>query len=126
MTVVSLEAARTALAQVVVGREDFCYTEGRNEQDKCNYTADDRSIRGPGCIVGTALFALGVPYEVLMEMDQAGDSMITDEDVLSILRENDFVLGQGVVRYFGDAQWEQDRGSTWGEALTMTERILNS
>lgn len=124
MSTVTLEDARTAIQKVVAGREDFRYTDGRDIERKCSYVGDNPRVEEPGCIIGTALFALGVPYAVLSELDTIGDSIISDERVLFTLGAHGYDLNEDVVAYFDAIQWEQDRGSVWGLAVNSAEQAL--
>lgn len=77
----------------------------------CRYERDG----GPSCIVGTALFYLGVLPEVLHAMDLAFDPVING-DGSAVLQTYGHTLEGEAVERFATAQHEQDSGHTWGHA----------
>lgn len=75
----------------------------------------------PGCLVGTALFHLGVPVSALREMDDqvvgAEGSEIDGGHCLDVLAKHGFRLTDVAARVFKAAQDAQDAGDEWGEVL---------
>lgn len=86
---------------------------GQVSPGECKY------VRGgaPSCIIGTALAHLGVPLEVLEEIDDSDDPTVGGgEDFLQILHEADVTFAPHVRPVLAVAQITQDSGRTWGQA----------
>jgi len=101
------------LRQVVSDRgHDYVYKEQERQKGvsvRCKYVEND----GPSCIVGHVASRLGVPIETLKEWDEGFLQQVPtvgyrvfDESALDVLSQ---------------AQFSQDYGSTWGEALRRAE-----
>lgn len=78
---------------------------------ECLYSLGD----GPGCIVGKALYELGVSIETLRDLDaQDGGTKAIEIPGTIIERDSDEAM-----QYIQDVQYSQDSGSTWGEAISL-------
>lgn len=87
---------------------NFVYTHAT-----CTYV--DLDGRTPSCLVGHALVRLGVPIDVLTELDAKDDSAA----------DNLYDFGIGDERaslIFSAAQQLQDASHPWGDALAAAER----
>lgn len=84
----------------------------------CTYVGPDGRA---GCIVGVGLRHLGVPIEVLKEMDSRHDTLI-HEGALGVLDTHGVHLDDRAVSAFKAAQEHQDGGHTWGLALHNAQR----
>lgn len=89
---------------------DYSYMSPNDGLDTCRYT---NGADGQGCIVGQALRALGVPYDVLARYDQglgASASLVAEE----ILHED---IGEKIAERLDNIQAAQDSGYPWGECV---------
>lgn len=95
-------------------RPDFVYPQ----ECLCTYaeTADS-----PRCIIGEALFNLGVPNEVLATWDLLDeDEDESNPNVGQILT----IEGLTPSKFLPSMQFNQDLGESWGEALSLAKRKL--
>lgn len=84
---------------------DFVYRN--HNYSNCTYLKDDV----PDCLIGRVLFRLGIPLEVLQEMD---------ENIIAISSAEgpDLTgLSTSACDLLGVAQMKQDQGQNWGDAL---------
>lgn len=79
---------------------------------RCLYAFDG----GPSCIVGRALVRLGLPLDVLSELD--------DDEYPSIQAQGAVLLTEAVRGVFGAAQRSQDLGDTYAQALAQAHKAL--
>jgi hypothetical protein len=125
------------LRDVARGRED--HIDENSRTGSCAYgSMDDESNTGPGCIVGHAVNAAGLPMRVLDLMDTLGD-VISVYDALDEFKNGtvtidvdattelgaELDLTRAAADIFDAAQSEQDFGATWGEALYAAEKRHN-
>jgi hypothetical protein len=102
---------------------------------------DDESNPSPGCIVGHAVYATGLPLRVLDLMDNLGsvDSVygsleefkidsFRDPHIRSVVAElsEELSLTSAATVILRSAQEVQDASGTWGEALAAAESKFNS
>lgn len=113
---IELTLARTKelLAEAVAEKgEDFVYTNrDGHEVDSdgvtpCHYVHDDK----PGCIVGNVLHKAGVPLDEL--------SRFEGQDAQEVTRSVCTVEEGDVIRLLSGVQDRQDRGTAWGEAVSL-------
>lgn len=98
---------------------DFRYTP---HNGSCYYTRGPEGEEGPGCIVGQALLAAGVDFDVLREFDDSAKA----SGIRFVARA---LADQGkiVMPNFHDAEWlntvqrDQDKGLTWSEAVVNAD-----
>lgn len=108
-----------ALETVVKGREDYIDPRARSIGQTCKYTIDG----APSCIVGEALHRLGVPIDVLREMDCTFDPMF-GEDGKRLLENKGYTFEDAAEQVLIAAQSEQDSGHTWGNALHVAREVV--
>lgn len=110
------EDLKSALRTVAEGSPGYVYTspewQGEPGTSGCYYVhhaRDDESILAPGCMVGYALNALGVPLSALKEWEHNPAVDLLDE----------FFPGASadVRAAYRRAQARQDRGCPWGKAI---------
>lgn len=106
-----------ALEKIVRGREGYIDPRSKAMGLPCKYVLDGV----PSCIVGQALFALGVPIKVLQEMDFVSDPMFA-EDGGRVLSGHGYTFTGGARDMLVLAQEEQDGGRTWGVALDVARQ----
>lgn len=87
-------------------------TQGREYVADCVYQSKGQ----PGCIVGHALFNLGVSIDVLDAMDQHA-APITWPPILDILADRGVTVTPKALDFLETAQTVQDTTATWGKAL---------
>lgn len=119
----TLEQVRNTAEEVVLGNEDFVYTDSNTE---CQYAKDGH----PSCLVGKILFKLGVPIQNLEVLDTkgiCGDSpSFMSGYSLDYLESIDFTFDDdGVIGYLDNLQSEQDSGTSWGKALEKANNELS-
>lgn len=119
-TLITVEQLGRALAEVVAeAGSDYQYVTdtGTEIRGRCVYQRDG----APSCMVGHALFKLGVPVDVLAQLDVASEDgepcAIDDSDAYSVLSDAGFVLDSEAAERAAMAQTKQDSGWTWGAAL---------
>lgn len=116
---VTPEQFDTAMEQAVRERgPDFVYPKGEsgwrlNPSGMCRYVRTDKEE--PACLIGLALFKLGVPLEELRGYESSGADIVID-GTTSLGHEDVFAAAT-------TAQSIQDEGSTWGEALRGYRKI---
>jgi len=100
---------------------DYVYRTDSSVQ--CVYVADGE----PSCLVGHVLHRLGVPTEALFHLgDRSGVSQDAKGLVHALVREGYAAPVPsspfGPIAVLMEAQWRQDTGSTWGEALAAARK----
>lgn len=86
--------------------------KGRQHFAQCYYESNGE----PMCIVGHALFNVGVDLRVLEEMD-ANIATIDSKPNLKTLEQHEVTMTPAALKFLKSAQAVQDTGQTWGEAL---------
>lgn len=92
---------------------DFIYDAS---ETGCKYVKDSN----PSCLVGQALFRLGVPIDLLKMYDGFADSgagTVLYEDLYE--RDDPDAVGKCAV-----AQNEQDSGASWGTAVHRAKKAM--
>lgn len=103
--------------------EDHVYPS--EELGGCFYVVhDDNDQPQPGCLIGQALWGMGVQPEVLEEMDAIGS--IINPNVLNILRREQVVIDPEAATILRAAQREQDYGNSWGRALKVAQEVYET
>lgn len=115
---IKLDKATTKrlLDEAVAARgEDYVYEQPI--ADWCVYTYDGK----PSCIVGHVLDAAGIPLEELERGDAGywGAGRLVENLENKGLLETDYGTRQALI----GAQWRQDDGDTWGEAVNSVTRL---
>jgi hypothetical protein len=127
------------LRDVVRGREN--HVDPGALTGACAYGAmDDESNPTPGCIVGHAVYATGLPLRVLDLMDNLGSvnsvygsleefkvESFQYPHIRSVVAElsEELSLTRDATAIFSSAQGVQDNAGTWGEALFAAEESFN-
>lgn len=118
----TLEQVRNTAEEVVLGNEDFVYTDFNS---KCTYAKNGQ----PSCLVGKILFKLGVPIQNLEVLDTK--SLCNDspcfmwKSSLDYLESIDFTFDDRVITYLDKLQSQQDNGTSWGKALEKANNELS-
>ena len=102
--------------KVAAEQPDYVY---ERPADGCAYEVDGK----PSCLVGHAMFRLGMPLDLIRRCDRAG----AIEHVLDEIRGEFDESGddKGVYRtLLGWTQGVQDSGTPWGEAVSEAERFV--
>lgn len=113
---VALEAA------VAERGADYVYDYGSTPSGNCVYVGSDGT---PSCIVGVALSKLGVSVETLKAEGQTGAAGgRTPFNAIAIGSRSDLaaLLTPAAVNVLAAAQFRQDSGESWGEALNAARR----
>jgi hypothetical protein len=124
------------LRDVVRGRED--HIDENSRTGSCAYgSMGDDSNPIPGCIVGHAVHAAGLPMRVLDLMDSLGSvtsvydaleefksGAVEDPEIVNEATElgAELELTTTAAGIFRSAQDVQDHVGTWGEALAAAEK----
>lgn len=127
--VVTNEAFSKAMHEAVAERgADYVYPQelkfskpkDEHAENYCLYFDIDEPTK-PLCIIGAALARLGVTVEDIYNSNKAhpGTQDVSAFQVLLHLNAN-YDLAQAAA----DAQWHQDRGRTWGEALARFDSAM--
>lgn len=118
---ITKEDALRALREAVAEKGAEYVYELENDLDSCKYVKDGEA----SCLVGNALHRLGVPIEVLTELDYAylGNTSATIDQTaaLDVLMAHSVTLSSEAVTALQNAQRSQDRTDTWGKALRAAE-----
>jgi len=122
---VSSQQVIDTVRALVAERPDYVYTgdgEGYVPGESSCYYVHEQSdgTKVPGCLVGHALHALGVPLDVLEEYEGTS-AHAAAEQTLSISDSATRTLS-----FLSVAQEWQDRGAPWGNALAVAEQGANS
>lgn len=113
-------------ALVDVAGEDFVYVKKMNDSgslEACLYVHEGKA----DCIVGQFLAAQGVPLDRLAEADafQFGGGQPAS-CLIDHLEDEGVIKVDGGVRYaLAEAQYIQDAGAPWGDALKRAQHELN-
>lgn len=129
---ITLQEAMQALDACVAERgEDYVYPEAGKRGGTCLYWWSDDKLpdtpgaaslpRGPACIVGLALFKLGVSSDHLED-----GGFVNSSTLLSILERAGWSIEGGVRGLFREAQCEQDQGTAWGNAVQHAKQVAIS
>lgn len=124
--IVNANMAIGALIRVVAGNESRVYQPVSVwNPDACNYTTmcvyQDNGK--PSCGVGCGLFELGMPIELLIQMDGSG----VQTAINSVAMPNGWFLTSFARQIFSGFQTMQDRnGFTWGEALERAKAVARN
>jgi hypothetical protein len=90
---------------------DIVKDEGADTTAKCRYTDPFDNV--PVCIVGHALFRLGVPLAELAKLEgEAADTVLSSFDQMGY-----FDVDDDAVELLTEAQTKQDNGAHWGDAV---------
>ena len=108
------------LNEAVQGKPDgYTYSD---QYEVCAYTTDGGAE--PRCIAGDALYRLGVPLEVLNDLDDKNEhgviwdsNPIDSPDVVRVLKNQGFEFEPEALTALRIAQKRQDRGIPHSEAL---------
>lgn len=95
------------------------------EPATCVYSTIENGEFTPSCLVGHALFNLGVNPEVIYELDSSGDTGINDEGPRTTLRAAGVNIEPDAFTAFVRAQHAQDNRETWGYALKDAMEAVN-
>jgi hypothetical protein len=97
-------------------------TEYPNRTAECSYleyTEDENCDRiptgKPVCIMGTALFNLGVSVDALESCE--------NDNMIAVNTKLDLGLPSPVVRWANDVQTNQDDGSNWCDAVADAQEV---
>lgn len=97
--------------------EGFVYTQhtGREGTKQCRYVHNGAA----DCMIGQFLAAQGIPLERLAEADKiyAWSGAPASELIDSLINEGLVIASDGATNVLAAAQFAQDGGMTWGEAL---------
>jgi hypothetical protein len=98
---------------------DIVKDEGANTKATCRYVSNDDDA--PVCIVGHALFRLGVPLAELVTYEgQAADAVLVSLKTRGFFSEVD----EDAADLLTEAQTKQDNGVPWGEAVVLATELL--
>ena len=118
---VSIVALLDTVIELGIKHSEHVYDRGEDGNGSCLYFQNGK----PGCIIGQALAKLGVDNETLQKYDDnpGGDGTGID-DILNrfeddFLWDSDYLKNQEIVDTLNHIQTEQDRGSTWGQAISV-------
>jgi hypothetical protein len=116
MQTITYEMALRALNEAVKAKgHDYVYPRAWQSGGCYNVTLDGE----PDCIVGWALVWLGVPGEWFLQDTGRRDAGATT--ACNLLRmEGIFDVTHEAAEFFSQVQRRQDRGASWGEAVTMS------
>ena len=111
--------AITLLREVVKGKEEYVYKRPVGSSGPaCVYQANGE----PSCVVGKALFKVGVTADELDAMDRTG----VHTGINSVTLPERVSLTNDARAVFAAAQEKQDRGTEWGIALRAAEECYLS
>lgn len=115
---IDLQSMRQAIADVVVEYgADTIY-----DLPNCVYQHSGEA----SCLIGKALFKMGVPVEVLGILDNVeDDGSISSHRVRVTLEENNIFLDSDAADYAEAAQNMQDSREPWGAALEGAEAWIS-
>lgn len=112
----AIEALRAEVAQ-----EGPDHVYEKPDGDDCFYTWGGQ----PSCLVGRALFRLGVPLDELRDWENANARELSnsamDDDNLTPIRPA--LTTVQAAQVFQVAQFRQDDGLPWGNALEAAEEL---
>ncbi len=124
--VIDREEALTLMEKAVIDRgEDWRYPAAMMS-GVCMYFADaevDAEVthtygiasNGPACLVGLALSYVGLTKEIV---DYRNDQGVITLRALAVESDDlDWELSSGAISVFSAAQYLQDQGARWGDAL---------
>ena len=104
--------------KVAAEHPDYVY---ERPADGCVYEVDGK----PSCLVGHAMFRLGMPLDLIRRCDSAGAIEHVLDEVCGEFDESGD--DERVYRtLLGWAQGAQDSGKPWGEAVSEAERFVLS
>ncbi|WP_458085763.1 hypothetical protein [Streptomyces malaysiensis] len=110
---ITAEQLEATIREVAAERPDYIYKTPEGS-DICRYvhTDNDSGVQIPGCLIGHALNRLGVPLADLCRNEGT--------DAASVIHTYT-TLGtwDPAVMAAENAQFEQDQGSTWSEAVRI-------
>jgi len=110
-------------AIVAVHGYDYVYTKKRvieGAAPRCVYVYNGQ----PDCLVGKFLASQGVSIRDLERGDTAAFGSAA-EDVLHDLARRGILGTDGeTFQFLANLQYEQDRGTTWGEALSRATNVI--
>lgn len=109
---VDTQVALDAMSQCVAERgASYIYTPVH--PGMCVYWHGGPTEGEPGCLVGMALFKLGVPAEVLDECNTFGITTLAEELAFNEIA----TITTPAIDMFRDAQNWQDKEESWGAVL---------
>lgn len=107
-----------ALREIATGKEDYVYVDPSPATVpvvgyvNCHYAHGDE----PGCLIGHALAAQGVPIERLQHFDESANT------VAGLVERGELSFSDEAVLFaWGRAQSAQDTGRSWGAAIEEAE-----
>ena len=104
--------------KVAAEHPDYVY---ERPADGCAYEVDGK----PSCLVGHAMFRLGMPLDLIRRCDSEGPIGHVLDEVCGEFDESGD--DRGVYRtLLGWTQGAQDSGKPWGEAVSESERFVLS
>ena len=104
--------------KVAAEQPDYVYEK---PADGCAYEVDGK----PSCLVGHAMFRLGMPLDLIRRCDSEGPIEHVLDEVCGEFDESGD--DRGVYRtLLGWTQGAQDSGKPWGEAVSESERFVLS
>ena len=104
--------------KVATERPDYVYEK---PADGCAYEVDGK----PSCLVGHAMFRLGMPLDLIRRCDRAGAIGHVLDEISGEFDES----GDDKRVYRALLMWtqgEQDLGKPWGRAVSESERFVLS
>jgi hypothetical protein len=99
---------------------DIVKDEGADTTAKCRYTDPFDNV--PVCIVGHALFRLGVPLAAIaLHEGESADHVLSTFEELGY-----FEVDEDAADLLNEAQTKQDNGAPWGDAVAMASEALDT
>ncbi|GAA0641496.1 hypothetical protein GCM10009548_02140 [Streptomyces malaysiensis subsp. malaysiensis] len=112
MIEITSEQLEATLREVADERPDYVYMAPA-DTDLCSYVHDDgNGVQIPGCIVGHALFRLGVPLAALSQREGLGAA-----DVIGAT--TNLCWSDPAALAAETAQTAQDDGTPWARAMRL-------
>lgn len=109
---VDTQVALDAMDRCVAERgASYIYTP--EEPNMCVYWHGNPEEGEPGCLVGMALFKLGVPAELLYDCNSLGITNLAEE----LAADGTATITTPAVDMFRDAQNWQDKEESWGAVV---------
>lgn len=107
----------TTAIRRVVEREgrDYVY---ESPAGSCQYVHNDE----PGCLIGAALYEMGIPLNVLREFEGKNAEAL----LVALMARRHIVVSEVEIAAANAAQQMQDDHQTWGAALDVYEASLEA
>ncbi|ORL77804.1 hypothetical protein A5N75_08210 [Prescottella equi] len=114
--IVDERALVAAVRELAAEKPDFVYeAPGRGECKYVHRTPEGHLVGG--CIVGQAALKVGMPIEVLAELDDSEEPQVE-------FSFRQFELGALALRWLHQVQFKQDLGERWGSAVLAADRVV--